>query len=99
MLRLGKIDARHCQSVTRRACLHAGALAAFAERLASWQEEGVAPPPFVTGNDLIALGAQPGPRFKAWLDQLYNRQLELEFAARPAALAAARALITQAPQK
>lgn len=57
--------------------------------------EGVAPDPFVTGNDLIQLGVTPGPKFKQWLDELYDRQLRLEFANRDQALNAARALINQ----
>lgn len=38
--------------------------------------EGVAPEPFVTGDDLIALGMSPGPAFKTLLDDLYDRQLD-----------------------
>jgi poly(A) polymerase len=34
------------------------------------------PPPLVTGDDLIALGLQPGPRFKEILDAVQSRQLE-----------------------
>ncbi len=37
---------------------------------------GVAPDPFVTGHDLIAMGAVPGPLFKELLDSLYDAQLE-----------------------
>lgn len=55
--------------------------------------EGVAPEPFVSGNDLIAMGVTPGPKFKDWLEILYDRQLDLEFADREAALAAARTLM------
>ncbi|MBP7934480.1 MAG: CCA tRNA nucleotidyltransferase [Phycisphaerae bacterium] len=35
----------------------------------------IAPPPLTTGQDLIDLGLEPGPRFKAILDQLYDAQL------------------------
>jgi poly(A) polymerase len=35
-----------------------------------------APPPLITGDDLIAMGFSPGPAFKRLLDQLYDAQLE-----------------------
>jgi poly(A) polymerase len=38
----------------------------------------LAPPPFVTGEDLIALGRPPGPEFKRILDALYTAQLNNE---------------------
>ncbi len=65
--------------------------------LAAWinqmRQEGVSPEPFVTGRDLIVLGGEPGKEFKEWLDSLYDRQLEGEFAAKDQALAAARKLV------
>lgn len=66
---------------------------AFSERVESLREEGVAPAPYVTGEVLIRLGARPGPLFKGWLEALYDRQLEGEFADREAALAAARGVV------
>ena len=35
----------------------------------------IAPPPLVTGDDLLALGYEPGPIFKQVLDNLYDAQL------------------------
>ncbi len=35
-----------------------------------------APPPFVTGDDLAALGLPPGPAYKKVLDHVYDEQLE-----------------------
>jgi poly(A) polymerase len=67
--------------------------AAFDARAAAWAAEGAAPPPLITGQTLIRLGAAPGPTFKRWLDGLYDRQLEGEFATAAAAVAAAEALI------
>lgn len=67
--------------------------AAFDEFVTALAQEGVAPEPLVSGEDLIALGAAPGPKFKSWLETLYDRQLENELATREAALAAARALV------
>jgi poly(A) polymerase len=37
---------------------------------------GLAPPPLVTGDDLIAAGLAPGPKFGLWLERLYDAQLE-----------------------
>lgn len=37
---------------------------------------GLTPPPFVTGDDLVAAGHRPGPRFKQVLDTVYDEQLE-----------------------
>jgi hypothetical protein len=34
------------------------------------------PPPLLSGNDLIALGWTPGPKFKEVLDAVQTRQLE-----------------------
>lgn len=67
--------------------------AALESRLNELARGPVAPPPLVTGADLIRLGATPGPRFKRWLDELYDRQLEEEFADADAALRAAQKLI------
>lgn len=47
----------------------------------------VRPDPFVTGDDLIALGQRPGPAFKHVLDEAYDRQLDGTLATREAALA------------
>ena len=35
-----------------------------------------APPPLVTGRDLIKMGLQPGPRFKELLEAVQTEQLE-----------------------
>jgi poly(A) polymerase len=72
---------------------NADQILAFSERLASLQEEGVAPPPLVTGADLIKFGVSPGPAFKKWLEQLYDRQLEGELPTREDALALAKSLV------
>jgi poly(A) polymerase len=54
----------------------------------------VAPPPLVTGDDLIAMGLKPGPRFKAILTQLYDEQLDNRLADRDAALARLKAMLS-----
>jgi poly(A) polymerase len=67
--------------------------ALFSVRVAALQAEGVAPAPFITGDTLIKMGATPNPQFRQWIDALYDRQLEGEFADKEQALAAARKLI------
>lgn len=53
---------------------------------------GLAPDPLVTGDDLIALGLKPGPRFKTILDQTYDAQLDGRVTTKPQALDHARGL-------
>ncbi|MGA3169951.1 MAG: CCA tRNA nucleotidyltransferase [Chthoniobacteraceae bacterium] len=45
-------------------------------RQEEFANEPLIPPPLVTGNDLIALGWKPGPKFKEVLDAVQTRQLE-----------------------
>ena len=87
----------HLEAVYRADPANAEQLLAFGERTTSLREEGVAPPPYVTGDILIKLGAAPGPTFKLWLDSLYDRQLEGEFPTREDALSAAKQLVSAAP--
>ncbi len=53
---------------------------------------GLAPPPLITGDDLIELGLAPGPAFRTVLDGVYDAQLEGGLASRDEALALARAI-------
>jgi poly(A) polymerase len=48
--------------------------------------EPLIPPPLVTGDDLIALGWKPGPKFKEVLDAVQTRQLEATLTSREEAL-------------
>jgi hypothetical protein len=75
--------------------LDPGRRADFDARVQSLLAEGVAPAPWVTGETLIQLGAVPGPSFRTWLEELYDRQLEGEIKTPEEALAAARALVKQ----
>ncbi len=50
-------------------------------------QTGITPPPLLDGDDLIALGAKPGPTFRRLLDRAYDLQLESRLTDRPAALA------------
>lgn len=62
------------------------------QRAEAIQAEAVAPPPFVTGEDLKDMGLVPGPAFKRILDGLYELQLNERIDTREAALAEARRL-------
>ncbi len=53
----------------------AGAVAEEAAALAA-DSIGLAPTPWVLGDDLIAMGMKPGPSFKRILDEVYDAQLE-----------------------
>ncbi len=41
-----------------------------------WTEADIAPKPLISGEDLIALGFEPGPRFKEILTRVEDEQLE-----------------------
>jgi len=49
--------------------------------------EPIIPPPLLRGDDLIALGMKPGPRFREILDAVETQQLEGELSDRDEALA------------
>ena len=46
------------------------------EKREEFAKEPMIPPPLVRGDDLIALGLKPGPKFKEILDEIETRQLE-----------------------
>ena len=50
---------------------------------------GLTPEPLVTGDDLVAAGHMPGPRFKAVLEAVYDEQLEGRLTGREEGLALA----------
>jgi poly(A) polymerase len=49
-------------------------------------EEDLRPPPLITGDDLIAAGYKPGPRFKEMLTEVESAQLEGSITSREQAL-------------
>jgi len=51
-----------------------------------WSENDIAPKPLISGEDLIALGFAPGPRFKEILTRLEDEQLEGQLVDRTQAL-------------
>ncbi|MEM9702772.1 MAG: hypothetical protein AAF907_10060, partial [Planctomycetota bacterium] len=82
---LAKPFARELIALTRAASAAAGengagpatADADAAEAfLNSVPAEELAPPPLLTGADLIAAGLTPGPEFKRLLDAAYDAQLD-----------------------
>jgi tRNA nucleotidyltransferase/poly(A) polymerase len=54
---------------------------------------GLAPPPLITGDDLVGLGRSPGPGFKEALDAAYDAQLEDRATTREEAIAIADAIL------
>ncbi len=57
------------------------------EKLANMPPEVMRPAPLITGDDLIALGLAPGPRFKEILSSIEDAQLEGRLKSREEALA------------
>ena len=55
--------------------------------------DAIAPPPLLTGEDLIAMGFTPGPEFGPTLDAVYRAQLNEEVVQKEQACALARRLL------
>ena len=70
----------------------------FARRVGAIAAAAVAPPPLVTGDDLLALGLAQGPAVGRILGELYEAQLNETLRTRREALAAARRRVEQGPQ-
>ncbi|MCO6438845.1 MAG: CCA tRNA nucleotidyltransferase [Phycisphaerae bacterium] len=62
-------------------------------RAAMIDEDAVAPPPFVTGDDLLALGLTPGRKLGRVLDAVYRAQLNEEITDPDAAMTMVRGLL------
>ena len=60
---------------------------------AGFEPETIAPPPFVTGDDLTTAGFTPGPNFKQSLEEAYDAQLEERATTKAEALAIAIAAL------
>lgn len=69
------------------------AAAAIRAQLPALEAEGLAPAPWVTGDDLVALGLRPGPLFRPLLDRAYDLQLNGAVPGPDAALDAVRGWI------
>lgn len=84
---------RYCNDLLK--LTHARLLAADAdlhpvlfveEFLLKTPAEEINPPPLITGDDLVALGHRPGPKFRDWLETVRDAQLNLEIVSRDDAL-------------
>lgn len=62
------------------------------QRAAGVDPNDVTPPPLLTGDDLLALGLEPGSRLGQLLDRVYRAQLNEEIATRDEALRLAQDL-------
>ncbi len=69
-------DAARLVRAMRHLPAHARLTAEVDADAAALIADGVAPPPWINGDDLIAMGLQPGPQFKRLLDAVYDAQLE-----------------------
>jgi poly(A) polymerase len=56
------------------------------ETLDAMARTDFAPPPFITGEDLIAAGLKPGKLFKQILNTVYDAQLEDRVTSKPDAM-------------
>jgi len=56
------------------------------EKQKEFANEPIIPPPLVRGDDLIAMGFKPGPKFGEILEAVETRQLEGGFRSREEAL-------------
>ncbi|MCH7994584.1 MAG: hypothetical protein IIB57_09080, partial [Planctomycetes bacterium] len=63
---------------------------ALRRRAKSVAPENVAPPPLLTGNDLLAMGVEPGPEFGRIMDAVYRAQRNENIATKADALDLAR---------
>jgi poly(A) polymerase len=64
-------------------------------RVRAINPKDIAPPPFVSGDDLTDAKVQRGPMYKKILDKVYYAQLNEEIADRPAALKLMQKLLKQ----
>jgi poly(A) polymerase len=72
--------------------LHAQRIADLENEFIELSQRDVAPPPFITGDDLIALGIQPGPQYRKILDAVYDAQLEAKTRSKDEAIQLAQQL-------
>jgi poly(A) polymerase len=83
------IHARKLLDALAAADLHVGRIKQLQDRMMELDKGDVAPPPWVSGDDLTNAGLEPGPIFKRILEAIYDAQLEGELPDKPAALARA----------
>jgi poly(A) polymerase len=86
-------SARDLASALKFWRLHEARIDHIETKLRDWSPADCCPPPLVTGDDLTAAGAVPGPAFKRALDAAYDAQLEDRVTDKAAALALAMGVI------
>jgi poly(A) polymerase len=69
-------DAMQLMIAMKNSGLMPDRIEAVLRELHHWRKTDFAPPPLITGDDLTAAGARPGPKFKTALDTAYDAQLE-----------------------
>jgi len=83
----------------RADCLASGGAAGpYEDLMARYRALGrqaIRPAPLITGDDLIAMGLEPGPAFRDILEAVYDAQLEGRVATRDDALALARTIAAE----
>jgi len=67
------------------------------EKFHTLPAQQIRPDPLITGNDLIAAGLHPGPKFKEVLTAVEDAQLEGAIASKDEALSLVRSLMEQEP--
>ncbi len=65
----------------------------LSQRAAAIASKDVAPPPYLDGNDLLALGVSPGPRYSEVLKTVYRAQLNEQITSHEQARSLARGLL------
>jgi poly(A) polymerase len=90
---LHRADAR----ASDRDCAHVE----YAQRMrADWAARGeLAPPPLITGNDLIELGIPQGPIFKTLLEKVREAQLDRVIGTRDEAIALVKTLLRESDEE
>jgi tRNA nucleotidyltransferase (CCA-adding enzyme) len=94
-----KVDLELLARLAKADCLGRGggfdcsAMDWFRDRARSLGVEHRPPPPLVLGRHLIALGVEPGPAMGVLLKQIYERQLDGDFASTEEGMALARELL------
>lgn len=76
LARAGSNDARRLMAALATCGVKKDRIDLLEAQLTALAKTDVAPPPFVTGDDLTLMGMRPGPVFKKILDEVYDAQLE-----------------------
>ena len=69
------------------ASIHGTDVSYARQKREEWTDDDIWPAPLITGNDLIAMGFAPGPRFKEILTRVEDEQLEGRLMTRDQAIA------------